>query len=447
MRLRIGLCGLGAACCSLGSAAVLHGAEGRNGAVWILPLALIWGTLAFVSALLARRSSWTGTGAPLLLGIVAVGALVRIPLIGTPPLLSDDVFRYLWEGMALSAGHNPFVEAPAVIDGLDDALRQRVNHNELTTLYPPLALGWFWMIHHLGGTVWVAQLAATAADLCTVAAITDISRRSGRGVWPGLLYAMHPLPALESAAGAHIDIIAISAAAIASGLWLRSKPSGAVLGALAATALKILPVALIPSLLRRTGTRGRVAMALGCGMVALMSLPVIAPIDDLGASFGVYASTWSFNGCLYTPLSTPLGWTCRPVLVAVGVGVGALTLWRDLDPIRTWFWIGTAFVILSPTVHPWYVLWALVPSLLCGSWGWSLAALPLLGSYSVLWTLADGGTWHEPGWLWAATWPLALTALLVSAFRERRAHSVNPPRHSPTRREREKAERPDTQRR
>jgi hypothetical protein len=361
--------------------------------------------------------------------------------------LSDDVFRYLWEGMALSAGHNPFVEAPAVIEGLDDALRARVNHSDLTTIYPPLALGWFWMLHGLGGTLWIAQLAATAADLCTVAAIGDFGRRAGHGIWPGLLYAMHPLPALESATGAHIDIVAIAIAALACALWSRSRPATALTGILAATAVKFLPVALIPSLLRRAGARGPLVMILGCGGIALLTLPVLAPVSDLGASFGVYATSWSFNGFLYTPLSAIWDGAARPVLFAVGVGVGVLTIWRDLDPVRTWLWIGTAFVLLSPTVHPWYLLWALVPSLLCGSWGWSLATLPLLGAYSVLWTLSDGGTWHEPGWLWWLTWPPALVALLGAAIRARHGRSEDRQLHSHTRRGPEKEGTPDTRKR
>ena len=166
MTWRIGLCGLGAALCSGGSATILHGAEGREGAAWIVPLAIAWGAVALSGAYFCRRIHLRpGAGVAAIFAIALLAAIVRAPLIGTPPLLSDDVYRYLWEGLALSAGRNPFVEAPATVEGLDDRLRSLVNHGHLTTVYPPLALAWFRSLHAMGGTIIAAQVAATIADL------------------------------------------------------------------------------------------------------------------------------------------------------------------------------------------------------------------------------------------------------------------------------------------
>jgi hypothetical protein len=75
--------------------------------------------------------------------VVALALLVRLPLVGTPPLLSDDLYRYLWEGTVLGAGGDPFATAPAAWPGLDDVLRAHVNHPDVPSVYPPLALVWF----------------------------------------------------------------------------------------------------------------------------------------------------------------------------------------------------------------------------------------------------------------------------------------------------------------
>jgi hypothetical protein len=83
-----------------------------------------------------------------------------------------------------------------------------------------------------------------------------------------------------------------------------------------------------------------------------------------------------------------------------------------------WRVAGTAFVLLSPTVHPWYVLWAVVPDLACGRRGWAWASVALSGSYLVL--LAYDPTtdrWSEAPWLWWVTWGPAVVALLADYVR------------------------------
>ncbi len=441
----IGLCGLGAVLCSTVTSGLLHGAEARSTAAWVVPVAVVWGAMSLGAARLTSRidakdlpASWT------LVLIVAVAAAVRMPLLGTPPLLSDDVYRYLWEGLAMNAGHNPFTEAPATIHGLDDALRNQVNHAELTSIYPPLALFWFRLLSVLGGTVGVAQLAAGIADLAIVATITSYSRRVGHGIWPGVLYALHPLPALESAAGAHVETPAVALTALACLAWVNRNPHLGIAAAVGGMAMKLLPALLLPALLRRTGIRGGGALFATILVTALLAVPVLSAGDGLTTSFTIYAENWSFNGLAFPVLDAMVGPSARLILAAVGVCVVFWTVARDMDPVRSWLWIGTAFVLLSPTVHPWYLLWAIVPGLLMGSWGWAAAAIPLIGAYAVLGTLDASGVWTEGAWLWAFTWPPALSALALEQIQRRRQpDSEDPPRHIQERTEPGKEAKPD----
>ena len=111
-----------------------------------------------------------------------------------------------------------------------------------------------------------------------------------------------------------------------------------------------------------------------------------------------------------------LGTATRPLLALAGAGAVAWAWWRHREPLGAWAIAGTAFVLLTPTAHPWYVLWALVPSLIRGRWGWAAAAVPLLGSYAVLGHLdVVTGAWQEPWWLPWITWGPALGCLLAEA--------------------------------
>src|SRR5688572_29537159 len=85
---------------SAGCALVAHLAPDRRAVVALLPVAVAWGVVVVARA---RRPVANHPAAVLLAAL-----LVRLALVGTPPHLSDDLYRYLWEGAALAAGHDPF---------------------------------------------------------------------------------------------------------------------------------------------------------------------------------------------------------------------------------------------------------------------------------------------------------------------------------------------------
>ena len=77
-------------------------------------------------------------------------ALVR-GLLRTPdPLHSDDLWRYLWDGEVQRQGLSPYGVSPAdpsldVIAASEDwqQVRERINHLQIPTVYPPVAQGAF----------------------------------------------------------------------------------------------------------------------------------------------------------------------------------------------------------------------------------------------------------------------------------------------------------------
>jgi len=388
------------------SASLLHQAPTRTHAAAVLALGLGWGLTALGAALMSRGR----TLAPWIVLVLALG--VRLPLVGTPPLLSDDVYRYLWEGLVLLSGGNPFVTPPAELPGLDDGLRALVNHGQVPSAYPPLALLWFALLRATGLGVAGAQAWTLLADLAVVGALLY----GRKGTWPTVLYALHPLAALESAAGAHIDVPAVACLAWACVLAERRSWLAPLLGVLGG-GVKLFPALILPSLAWRTRwSRAILGLALGTLAVGLAALPIAGAGWALLDGLGAYAAHWEFNGLLFTPLT----WVVEPpiarmVLIPLGglAVLGAAIGLRD-RPAWAWLVVGAAFVALSPTVHPWYGLWVVVPALLCGRWSGAAVGVSLLGAYGVL----SGydpltGAWSEPPWLWAITWVPGLLAVIV----------------------------------
>lgn len=383
----------------------LHSLTDRAIAGYIPLFLLPWGIAALATTRCKNPPIW---------GIVSAAILIRCLFIGAPPWLSDDVYRYLAEGHALNAGENPFITPPNELFSISESLRLKVNHPELTTLYPPIALVWFRLIDLLGGTVVVAQGLTAACDLLTVGAIYALAGRR----W-ALIYAVLPLGPLEAALGAHIDTLAVAFVAWAAVL-VQKRPGWAGGLLMLGAGTKLLPVALIPmAALRYDWRRVCAGAAVGLGVIIVAALPVLDAGPDLFRTLQTYSQSWSFNGFglwLTSPLPSIV---VRPILATIGVAAVGWATWRSTTVHAAWLVVGTAFILVTPTAHPWYLMWVVIPALLTRQWAWIVASVPLMWSYAVLLSLRDGGTWTEQPWLLPLTWGAALLLLGLSTLRKK----------------------------
>lgn len=404
-----------AALLSLTAALAFAALDPRAGAA--LPVALLVGAGLGVLALPVPRA-----GAPAV--VFGVALAVRAILLGAPVGLSDDLYRYLWEGWLVAAGENPYLagpasprwEAVAATDPAAAAVRAAVNHPDLPTIYPPLALGAFAGVAGLAPDPGLWRGLAALADAGTAAALAGLRRDAGRDATPAWHYALLPLPAVEAAVGGHLEAFALLALALALRAAARGRRAAWAWAALGA-GLKLLPGAVLLALARAAGARrGLPALAaLGLAAFVLPALPFAAAGPGLVESFGTYARHWSFQGLGFPLLDALFGEAARPVGVGLGAAAVGLALARRASAQGLAAVAGGAFVVLSPTVHPWYWGWALVPSLAGGGRAWAVgAALAPLG-YLVLDSRDPAtGAWIEPAW----TAPVVGAALAAAALVE-----------------------------
>jgi hypothetical protein len=394
---------IGCVAASIAVGALLRAAPDRPSVAPVVPVLWTWGLLALLAAVLSDRPLGPGGLRIGPGGLILLAAAVRLPLVGVPLLLSDDVYRFLWEGKVLSHGMNPFVLAPDAIAGLDDALRSKVNHPSIPSIYPPIALVWFRCLDALGLGPLGAQALGLLCDLASVWAIHRFLADRARPSWPALLFALHPLAAVEGTAGGHLETPAICLALLGLAADARA-PWRAGLSAFLtglAAGFKLVPLFWWPSTVRSRAAFAGAALAAFLGLLSVLSVLSAGPA--LFTAWHRYATEWRFDGFLFPWLALVVGDHARAVLLILA-SAGAIWALRAKTSEDTWLRIGSAFVLLSPTVHPWYVLWALVPSLLLARWEWAVAAVFLQGSYLVLHTLQPDGTWNEGSWLWIATW-------------------------------------------
>jgi hypothetical protein len=251
--------------------------------------------------------------------IVLTALACRALFIPADPLLSDDIFRYVWDGRVALSGINPYLHPPAA-DALhhlrDATLWPQINHPDVSTVYPPGSQALFWLNAWLGGG-WVGLKALfVGLELAGVALIwrltdgwvDDASRTLGL-----TLYLLNPLVVVEVAWSGHLDGVAWTLLAVALAAWIRraSWPMTlcAAVAIAASAAVKFLALAAVPLMI--FGTRGdSEADLLKRGVFALL-VPVLliatylpyrdAGIQNLGG-LDTYAASWRGNDGGYRAL-------------------------------------------------------------------------------------------------------------------------------------------------
>jgi len=180
-------------------------------------LAMIAGLFALLATRIAERTPT----AQVMWVIVGVAIVLRLALLMTEPLLSTDIYRYVWDGKVQAAGINPYRYLPAD-DALahlrDDAVYPHINRaNYAVTIYPPVAEMFFFLVTRLGENVTAMKVALLACEAATAGGIVLLLKRLGRPLTRLVAYLWHPLPLWQIANSGHVD--ALMVALMVVGLW------------------------------------------------------------------------------------------------------------------------------------------------------------------------------------------------------------------------------------
>jgi len=154
--------------------------------------------------------------------IFSIGILLRIYVLLFDPLLSSDIFRYVWDGRVQAAGINPYRHFPAhdaVAHLRDLTIFPRINRADYAvTIYPPVAEFFFLIVTRIGENVNVMRMALLGCEAVIVTLVMLFLRRMERPTTRVVSYFWHPLPIWEIANSGHVDALAV--ALMLLGLWV-----------------------------------------------------------------------------------------------------------------------------------------------------------------------------------------------------------------------------------
>jgi len=387
--------------------------EGQGANLLLLLVAMV---ASFVGALVVARQLGQdvapGHRGPLVLSwplLLAVGLLMRLPLLLAPPQLSDDIYRYVWDGRVAVNGVNPYRHAPpdTALAHLRDADWSRINNPTLPTIYPPVAQRLFEMAARLAPGVTGLKLLLFLFDLLVALILAAGVARQPADRWRLLVWWWHPLAALEWSSSGHVDVAGIALLLLAFLLATRGRPGAGrwfAVGALvaAATMVKFLALLALPFLVGPRRSWGWVA--LGFILALLVGyLPYMTHDTNVFGSLGTYAARWRSNDFFFglllrpgTALDQPARLTEAKLYAALLTSAIALLVVlvkaRPAAAISTV--IGSA-LLLSPTIHPWYLAWLAPFVAIHFSASWFYVTTASLLAYQAVPTWLEGRVWVE----------------------------------------------------
>jgi hypothetical protein len=377
--------------------------------------------------------------------------LARLLLLLAPPTLSDDVYRMIWDGHVALNGLSPYARAVAdpALDALAIPARALVNNPDMASPYLPAAQAVFRLAALAGPRPFVLQGVMVLFDLLAGLLIAALLRLATLPARRLLLYLWNPLVIVEVAHGAHSDAWMVLLALLA--VWAALAQPPAWRGWLSPVALAVgtltkpLPALLAPVLFWRWNWPQRLlypllafALLLPAGLRAGWGLD---PALDGRGVFGallIYTSRWKFNSGLFHALEALFGGadslaatTAAKLLIGTAMLLVLLAVFlraRRHEEARAMLRLAAvpfmAYVLLTPTFHPWYLLivLAFVPFLppgagesgrcwlATGPWLW----LSGTAVFSYLAYLEPGLVLERP-WVRAVQWLPALGLALLAA--------------------------------
>lgn len=386
------------------------------------------GLLHFVLCCRLLDQKWQAGKKEVLL-ILVFALVFRVTLLSVEPTLSDDVYRNIWDGRVQTAGIDPYryePTHPALQDLRDPQIWPKINHSDYKTIYPPLTqyLAWgaavmaesFWDLHPILSWKLTLLSIETLGLFLFGLALQKTTTTSLL-----LIYAWSPLAVVEFYGSGHVDAAGVGLLAGSIGLCLLGPKvmAGAFLGGAILVKWILLPVSV--GLLRiRNRRRAMTALAL---TAAGLCLPYLSSGGNFLESLGVYVGNWEFNGVLHRlfqvdawaawprriiqenseslwapghPFEKMIGRVTVGILV---VGGGIIASLKNFPPSACALGTLGAFLMLQPTIYPWY-LTNLLPLLVLRPYKpfmlW-LTLSPL--TYEAVLTESLTGRWGENFWI------------------------------------------------
>lgn len=377
----------------------------------------------------------------------AVGIIIRIILLFSFPNLSDDIYRFVWDGYMTTFGNNPYGSLP--VDHLGDLttshmsfLIENMNSPKYYTIYPPFTQLIFYISNWAGTDVYLSsiiiKLCFLIAEVFTFLGIRKLLMHLVKSEKLVALYWLNPLILIEGMGNLHFEIIMVSF--LVWGIYYAFVKPKLILSALLfalSIASKLLPLMFLPFFLFGLRGKERIRFFLaGFMFLVILFLPIILGLDfvNFGSSIDLYFQKFEFNAGIYY-LSRYLGKILTgynqiqligPILGLIAVGLIMYNAHKKEtfsleDFLEFAFYSFCTYLLLATTVHPWYLT---IPIFLSVFVRWRFA---LVWSMLIILTYINysNDPYHENLWIVGFEYALVFGMIIYEFRKQKVDYSLN----------------------
>jgi len=377
----------------------------------------------------------------------------RVVLLFATPQLSDDFYRFIWDGRLWAAGQHPFAALPSEflkwnIPGIDQEIYNHLNSKKYFTIYPPVAQYIFWVAvkispHSILGSVIVMRGFILMAEIGSILLMKKVLAKFNMPAKNILFYTLNPFIILELTGNLHFEAFVIFFLLVTVLSFSQNKLTLSAVGFGFAICAKLIPLIFLPIFLGRLTIKN---LFLYFSVVAITCLLLFFPFLDLelfnslSSSMGLYFNKFEFNASLYYlvrefgyrvygyNIIQTVGWKLALITLVLILGFVWIRHRQSVVKqvqannqilLEDWMWILSIYFLFTTTLHPWYIS--------------TLLAFSVFTPYRfiVLWTglifLTYAGytvdSFHEVLWLTALEYILVIGCLIYELRKRSKAPS------------------------
>lgn len=329
--------------------------------------------------------------------LIGLSFLFKLIFLFSIPELSQDFYRFIWDGMLTTRGINPYLHLPIDLIKSDSVYRESIapllykNMGELSqnnySTYPPIAQLVYSFTYSISGgslllNVVVLRLIQLLAEVGLVYFGLKILKKIKLPKKRILFFILNPLVILESTFSLHFEVVMLFFLALSLYYLYSRKIYFSALGLATAVASKLLPLMFLPLLfpfLNKSSkffNRNQIFNYLKFTIILFLILALAYSflwdselILKNSKTLSLYFSSFEFNAGIYYVLRwIGYQWSGYNMIGIFGKVLGVISLLIILflslkhkkinfeTLLKYMLFASTAYYLLSTTVHPWYIL-------------------------------------------------------------------------------------------
>lgn len=332
------------------------------------------------------------------------------------PQLSDDYFRFIWDGMVMHEGFNPAAHTPTAllkiipINDVQQSLYALLNSKAYFSVYPPVTQLCFYLsyaVNHLNidGHVIFFKALLLLCDAVIIFLLGVLLKKTNQPVDRLLLYGLNPLIVIEYCGNLHMDGLMIMGLLGAIVLSERRNLFPSALMMAFSLSSKLFSAIAMPFMPRSMYWKKIIVWSMITFLlVALLFLVFFRVHTGWIQSVALWFQSFEFNSSLYYLVreihSSIKGYDniqfIGPVMAILTMLMIGL-IWLIYLRKKQMHWsnamviVLTIYLLMSTTVHPWYLGTLFTLSIISGH------RYPLLWTYLVFLSYShyQGGGFRE----------------------------------------------------